>query len=536
MLTVVLPALAGNSFEMGSSQTLADQAEFTKWDCRMTYTTDSPLTKTSGHATAQQLYAAFETMTPNAQKERVRRALDRIAVLSKELHLDEIVAAAICWVETGEANTGLPWRSRWWLERMNLGNLGVTGDPKQNEASQSWQTPEDAANALMAHLTAYAYGSAWRSVWDAGDLGLPRTWDTRFYLAIDNTPNSAGVKTIGDLNRRWAVDRDDDYGGKLAQRANAIVGAINDPPVTTPSTPEEPIPGEGVPMATPQRLDYSSLPFPVEVKFIPVGQTNQRTGIPMTPAWTTWHDTGNPGVGARADMHHAWMLNGCRGANGLPTKTSWHFTVDDKKAIQHIPLNEVAWHAGDGSGPGNYTSIGIEECVNSDRNAAKTRENAAMLHALLIRELGLKGGKIDALTQHNKWSGKNCPATIRNAGLWPQVTAMVRGFIGTVPTIPPDAVYVDAHPVAKGSRIINEHIFFAPGGKTVQVDVYPFEWGDATAAPTGPKIVKGTKIAQDQISHYVQGTDGNLWVVVTGLAGVKDGSRVPANALVADAA
>lgn len=289
-------------------------------------------------------------------------------------------------------------------------------------------------------------------------------------------------------------------------------------------------------MATPQRLDYSSLPFPVEVKFIPVGQTNQRTGIPMTPAWTTWHDTGNPGVGARADMHHAWMLNGCRGANGLPTKTSWHFTVDDKKAIQHIPLNEVAWHAGDGSGPGNYTSIGIEECVNSDRNAAKTRENAAMLHALLIRELGLKGGKIDALTQHNKWSGKNCPATIRNAGLWPQVTAMVRGFIGTVPTIPPDAVYVDAHPVAKGSRIINEHIFFAPGGKTVQVDVYPFEWGDATAAPTGPKIVKGTKIAQDQISHYVQGTDGNLWVVVTGLAGVKDGSRVPANALVADAA
>ena len=107
-------------------------------------------------------------------------------------------------------------------------------------------------------------------------------------------------------------------------------------------------------------------------------------------------------------------------------------------------------------------------------------------------------------------------------------------YAGTTPA--PSVTYAEAHPVTKGSRVINDHIFLAPGGKTVQIETYPFEWGDAAALPTGPKIKKGTKIAQEQISHYVQGTDNNLWVVVTGLPGVKDGSRIPTSALIADAA
>ena len=218
----------------------------------MSYTVNSPHIKTSGHYTAQQLYAAFESMTPDDQKANARRLIDRVVVLSKQLGLDEIIAAAVIWIETGAAGTGLPFRSRWWKERLNAGNLGVTGDDAQNEASQSWQTPEDSANGLMAHLVAYTYGDAWRSAWDADELGLPQTWDKRFDLAVANTPNKAGVKTIGDLNRRWAVDRDDDYGGKLAERANKLVAAINDPPVTTPSTPEEPV--EGEPMADPLDL------------------------------------------------------------------------------------------------------------------------------------------------------------------------------------------------------------------------------------------------------------------------------------------
>lgn len=232
----------------------------------MTYTRDAPLIKRTGHYTAQQLYAAFEPMTPVDQRERARRALDRIVVLCKALDLDETIMAAICWIETGEKGTGLPWRSRWWKERMNLGNLGVTGDTAQNEASQSWQTPEDAANGLMAHAVAYAYGSGWRTVWDVDDLGKPQTWDKRFDLAINNTPNRAGVKTIGDLNRRWAVDRDDDYGGKLAERANKLVAAM-DPPIEIPSTPEEPVEGE------PMQNVYRRVPHPPYID-LPVSKPN----------------------------------------------------------------------------------------------------------------------------------------------------------------------------------------------------------------------------------------------------------------------
>jgi len=209
----------------------------------MTYTKQSPLIKVSGHYTAQQLYAAFEPMIPAGQHARVRILIDCVVVLCKRFHLDELVVMAIVWIESGYGNKGLPFRHPNYLKENNLGNLGKTGDPAQDAAAQTWATIEDAVNGLMAHAVAYAYGSGWRTVWDVDDLGKPQTWDKRFDLAINNTPNRAGVKTIGDLNRRWAIDRDDDYGGKLAERANKLVAAM-DPPVDVPSTPEEPVEGE----------------------------------------------------------------------------------------------------------------------------------------------------------------------------------------------------------------------------------------------------------------------------------------------------
>ena len=102
---------------------------------------------------------------------------------------------------------------------------------------------------------------------------------------------------------------------------------------------------------------------------------------------------------------------------------------------------------------------------------------------------------------------------------------------GTTPA--PEPTYAPAHPISKGSQIINDHQFLAPGGKTFQRDTIPAEWGDGKDNPTGPTIKKGTIITQDNISHYVQGTDGNLYLVLTGVEGVKDGSRVPAEAVIA---
>ncbi len=494
----------------------------------MTYTRDSPIL--GGDAlTAGQLWQAFAPMTPPGETARARQALGTIAELCRQLGIDPLAACAIAWIETGEAGTGLPFRSRWWIGRNNLGNLGVTGDPAQDAASQHWTTPGDGAVALMAHLTAYAYGDRWAGVWDVNTLGNPRVWDRRFDLVLASTGGQP-ITTLGGLNNRWAVDAQNDYGGKLAERANRLQAAITNPPVSTPSTPAEPAEQEK-PVATPQYLDYSSLSFPVEVRLIPASHTHQRTGLGMTPAYSTWHDTDNTNAGATAEMHADWMFDGCRNDRGEVTDTSWHFTVDDHKAIQHIPLNEVAWHAGDGyNGPGNRTSIAIEECVNRDRDAAKTRANAAELHALVIKELDLQGGTVNALKQHNFWSGKDCPLAIRRAGLWPAIVNKVTECIARIGGTPS---YAQAHPVAKGSQVINEHQFLAPGGKTFQRDTIPAEWGDGLDNPTGPTIKKGTVITQDNISHYVQGTDGNLYLVLTGIPGVADGSRVPADAVIA---
>ena len=101
--------------------------------------------------------------------------------------------------------------------------------------------------------------------------------------------------------------------------------------------------------------------------------------------------------------------------------------MDDKAIYQHLPLTENGWHAGDGNGPGNRKSIGVEICENSDGNRAVAEANAAWLVAKLLRDHGLK---ISAVKQHYDWSGKNCPRVLRGrAGGWQGFLAAVEGHL-----------------------------------------------------------------------------------------------------------
>lgn len=125
---------------------------------------------------------------------------------------------------------------------------------------------------------------------------------------------------------------------------------------------------------------------------------NRRPGIAMLPQYITIHSTGNPNSTARNER--AWLTNP---ANKITA--SWHIVVDEKEAVEAIPLDEVAWHAGDGaSGPGNRKSIGIEICESGDR--AKTLANAVNLVAKTLNE---RGWGVDKLRRHYDWSGKSCP-------------------------------------------------------------------------------------------------------------------------------
>jgi N-acetylmuramoyl-L-alanine amidase len=164
--------------------------------------------------------------------------------------------------------------------------------------------------------------------------------------------------------------------------------------------------------------------------FIPVGRKN-RSGIKLTgPKYITIHDTANPAKGANALMHARYL----KGDDAANRPASWHFTVDDQRVVQHMPLDEVAWHAGDGSkGPGNTSSIAIEICENADGDRAKAEANAAELVAQLLRQFRLT---LDAVVQHNRWTGKDCPRIIRNRpGGWEAFLAAVREHLS--PPVPP---------------------------------------------------------------------------------------------------
>ena len=116
----------------------------------------------------------------------------------------------------------------------------------------------------------------------------------------------------------------------------------------------------------------------------------------------TIHQTGNPKKGANAEMHRRFIENG--------SKSTWHYTVDDKEAVQHFSHDTQCWHAGDGRGSGNLHSIGIEICINEDGNYILAVRNAIELVKKIRKDEAIS---VNDVKQHNHWSGKDCPRQIR---------------------------------------------------------------------------------------------------------------------------
>ena len=165
----------------------------------------------------------------------------------------------------------------------------------------------------------------------------------------------------------------------------------------------------------------------VEVHMLPAGAPN-RPGEKLrgsTPWWITVHETANNQAGADADAHRRFVH-----AGGGPEGVSFHWVVDDVKAIQLLPMSEKAWHAGDGSnGPGNAASVAVELCVNEDADWHQMMLNAATLVGTLCWLFALGPERV---VQHNRWSGKQCPAWLRGTGLWDVFLHRVKGRIAAL--------------------------------------------------------------------------------------------------------
>jgi N-acetylmuramoyl-L-alanine amidase CwlA len=141
-------------------------------------------------------------------------------------------------------------------------------------------------------------------------------------------------------------------------------------------------------------------------KYIPATLYPLKAPYAMVPEDVTIHNTYND---APAVNEIAYMTR-----NSEPV--SYHVAIDDKQAIQAIPINRNAFHAGDGSiGNGNRKSIGIEICYSKSGGPKYVAAEANTIEyvAHLLKQ---SGWGIDRVKWHRDWSGKNCPHRIIEEG------------------------------------------------------------------------------------------------------------------------
>lgn len=152
------------------------------------------------------------------------------------------------------------------------------------------------------------------------------------------------------------------------------------------------------------------------------GTHGRKVVRPMTPRYITIHSTQN--YTADAAQHAKALKNGAlrsaktRFGNRIGYLI-WHFTVDDKEAIQHMPTREQGEHA-DFRGPGNRLSIGIEMCEHRGSNRSATIERTAKLTAILMKKHGIPLRNVVPHYHWPRWGRfpprKNCPHFLLDNG------------------------------------------------------------------------------------------------------------------------
>ncbi|MDA1760728.1 N-acetylmuramoyl-L-alanine amidase [Bacillus cereus] len=146
----------------------------------------------------------------------------------------------------------------------------------------------------------------------------------------------------------------------------------------------------------------------MEIKQMLVPQSRYDALCPyeMNPTEITFHNTYNdaPAINERNNV-----ANNSAG-------TSFHIAVDDKEAIQLIPFNRNAWHAGDGAnGRGNRHSIGVEICysMSGGERYRKAELNAIQVIRQLMDTFNIPISKVKT---HQERNGKYCPHRMLDEG------------------------------------------------------------------------------------------------------------------------
>jgi len=259
------------------------------------------------------------------------------------------------------------------------------------------------------------------TVWNSDGDGQPIQW-----VAFEATRISSIVAFLkrAELTEAQASLRDE----LLHLKPPLIVWQTGPEPECTPPVAEAAPASVNAPGPAPLPLQEAFDRLNVSLDLIPPGSSNRPRHL-LQPTHITIHNTANASPDADALMHARYL----KGAEARARQVSWHFTVDDKRCVKHLPTIEVGWHAGQG----NTVSIGIEICEHQGIDQARANERAALLTAVLLFQLNLPP---EHVVPHRFWTGKHCPHTMLDeAGGFERFHAQVRQFLAQLRT-PPAAV------------------------------------------------------------------------------------------------
>lgn len=154
--------------------------------------------------------------------------------------------------------------------------------------------------------------------------------------------------------------------------------------------------------------------LPIRQNLVLANKYSIKCPFPMVPTRIVVHNTAND---ASAGNEIAYMIR-----NNL--QVSFHYAVDDIEAVQGIPEDRNAWHAGDGDGVGNRQGIAIEICYSKSGGDRfiQAEKNACILIAQILKKYGWG---IDRVTKHQDYDGKYCPHRTLDMG-WDRFLNMVQ--------------------------------------------------------------------------------------------------------------
>lgn len=157
---------------------------------------------------------------------------------------------------------------------------------------------------------------------------------------------------------------------------------------------------------------------------------NLKCPYDMTPIGICIHNTAND---APAKNELSFMETN-------ESSTSYHIAIDDVEAVQAIPFNRNAFHAGDGrDGEGNRKYIAIEICwsLSGGSKFVAAEQRAAKEIANLLKQYNWS---IDKVKTHKDFSGKDCPHRTLKMG-WDRFLDMIKAEMnGTSPSAPPSSL------------------------------------------------------------------------------------------------